>query len=76
MATRLGYVTRDQKVQGSNPVWVAAVWTNTSGSLFMGCLHINGLVVCTLESVKKSRGLYPGSGFLSVADMSMTVTNK
>ena len=44
-----------------------------------------GLVMCKtvygyvhlkdhLESVEKSRGLSPGSGLLSVADMSITVT--
>ena len=46
---------------------------------------IKGLVVCKsftvcmhlkhpLEFIKKSRGLSPYSGFLSVADMSITVT--
>ena len=36
-----------------------------------GCVHLK----YPLESVEKSRGLSPGSGFLSVADMSITVTN-
>ena len=35
-----------------------------------GCVHLKD----PLESVEKSRGLSPGSGFLSVADMSITVT--
>ena len=35
------------------------------------CVHIQNLFK---ESVAKSRGLSPGSGFLSVADMSVTVT--
>ena len=35
-----------------------------------GCVHLK----YPLESVEKSRGLSPGSGFLSVADMSITVT--
>ena len=35
-----------------------------------GCVHLKD----PFESVEKSRGLSPGSGFLSVADMSITVT--
>ena len=35
-----------------------------------GCVHLKD----PLESVEKSRGSSPGSGFLSVADMSITVT--
>ena len=35
-----------------------------------GCVHLK----YPFESVEKSRGLSPGSGFLSVADMSITVT--
>ena len=35
-----------------------------------GCVHLKE----PLESVEKSRGLSPDSGFLSVADMSVTVT--
>ena len=35
-----------------------------------GCVHLKD----PLESIEKSRGLSPGSGFLSVADMSITVT--
>ena len=32
VATCIGCVTRDQKVPGLNPVWVAAVWAYTSGA--------------------------------------------
>ena len=35
-----------------------------------GCVHLKD----PLQSVEKSRGLSPGSGFLSVADISITVT--
>ena len=37
-----------------------------------GCVHLKDPL--ELESVEKSRGSSPGSGFLSVADMSITVT--
>ena len=63
-------MTRDQKVLGSNPGWVAAVWP---------CGHMP-VQNCLLDAPKrplgiwrKSRGLSPGSWFLSVADMSITV---
>ena len=66
-------MTRDQKVPGSKPVRVAAVWTYTR---LAPDWFIKGLAVCKtvygrvylefpLESVEKSRGLSPGSGFLS-----------
>ena len=32
VVTHIGSVTRDQKVPGSPPIWVAAVWTYTSGA--------------------------------------------
>ena len=81
MVTRIGSVTRDQKVSGSNPVWVGCCgvdiyqWFNKGLTNWFN----KGLVVCItvcgcvhlkdpLESVEKSRGLSPGSGFLSVAE--------
>ena len=75
---------RDQKVPGSNPVWVG--WLLRCGHIPVVPNWFNkGLVVCVtvcgcvhlkdpLESVEKSRGSSPGSGFLYVADMSITVT--
>ena len=36
-----------------------------------GCVHL----IYPLESVEQSMGLSPGSGFLSVTDMPVTVTN-
>ena len=79
VVTRIGSVTRDQKVPGSNPVWVGCCgvdiyqWFNKGLVVCItvcGCVHLKD----PLESVEKSRGLSPGSGFLSVADMSITVT--
>ena len=32
VATRIGCVTCDQKLPGSNPVWVAMVWTYTGAA--------------------------------------------
>ena len=31
VATHIGCMTHDQKVLGSNPVWVVLVWIYTSG---------------------------------------------
>ena len=83
LVTRIGFVTPDQKVPGSNPEWVGCCGVD----IYQWCLtgFNKGLVMCItvcgyvhlkdrLESVEKSRGLSPGSGFLSVADMSITVT--
>ena len=79
VVTRIGSVTRDQEVPGSNPVWVGCGgvdiyhWFNKGLVVCItvcGCVHLKD----PLESVEKSRGLSPGSGFLSVADMSITVT--
>ena len=79
MVTHIGSVTRDQKVPGSNPVWIGCCgvvmpnWFNKRlvvCKTVYGCVHLKD----PLESVEKSRGLSPGSGFLSVADMSITVT--
>ena len=84
VVTHIGSVTRDQKVSDSNPVWVGCCgvdiyipvvpnWFNKGLVVRItvyGCVHLKD----PLESVEKSRGLSPGSGFLSVADMSITVT--
>ena len=84
VVTRIGSVTRDQKVPGSNPVWVGCCgvdiyqWclTGLTKAWWCVCITVCGCVHLKdpLESVEKSRGLSPGSGFLSVADMSITVT--
>ena len=37
----------------------------------VGCMHQKD----PFKSVEKSMGLFPGSGFLSVTDMSVDVTN-
>ena len=83
VVTHIGSVTHDQEVPGSNPVCVGCCgvdiyqWCLTGltkarwcAKLLFGCTHLKD----PLESVEKSRGLSPGSGFLSVADMSVTVT--
>ena len=70
VVTRIGSVTRDQKVPGSNPVWVGCCGVD----IYQWCMYWfnKGLVVCItvcgcvhlkdpLESVEKSRGLSPGS---------------
>ena len=83
MVTHIGSVTHDQKVPGLNPVWVGCCGLDIyqlcqtgltkawwCAQTVYGCVHLKD----PLESVEKSRGLSPGSRFLSVADMSVTVT--
>ena len=83
MVTHIGSVTRDQKVPGLNPVLVGCCgvdtykpfrhhWFNIGmvvRKTVCGCVHLK----YPLESVEKSRGLSPGSGFLSVTVLSVTV---
>ena len=62
VATRIGCVTCDQKVPGSNPVWVAAVWTYTKDVVV--CKAVYGCVHLKEEFIEKSRGLSLSSWFL------------
>ena len=65
LVTCIGYVTHDQRVPGSNPVWVATVWTyNSDAELF----HQR----CGM-AVSKRVGYSPGSRFLFVSNLSIAV---
>ena len=46
------------------------IWDRWTENFLYGCVHLKD----HLECIEKSIGLSPGSGFLSVADMSITVT--